>query len=104
MYAIVDFKGYQYKVEKDQILKVPYLHDAAVGSEITIDKVLLLHDDKNTIVGQPTVAKATVSAEVVAHKKDKKIIIFKKKRRKGYQKKQGHRQDYTEIRIKNILN
>ena len=103
MYAIVDFKGTQLKVEKDQTVRVPYLHEYEVGVKFEIPRVLLLHTDKDTIIGQPTVKSAKVLAEVLRHLKDKKVIVFKKKKRKGYEKKQGHRQDYTEIIIKDII-
>ncbi len=104
MYAVVDFKGTQFRVEKDQTLKVPFLNDKDIGTEIELDRVLFLKNEKNAIIGQPVIAKSKVIAEVIAHKKDKKIIVFKKKRRKGYEKKQGHRQNYTEIKIKDIIN
>ncbi|MCD4796337.1 MAG: 50S ribosomal protein L21 [Candidatus Cloacimonetes bacterium] len=104
MYAIVDFKGTQFKVEKDQTIKVPYLNQYEIGTEFEIDRVLLLQKDKDTVIGKPTVKNAKIIAEVVSHLKDKKIIVFKKKRRKGYEKKQGHRQNYTEIKIKDIIN
>jgi len=104
MYAVVDFKGTQFKVEKDQTLEVPFLKDKEIGTEIELDRVLFLKNDNDTIVGQPVIEKSKVIAEIIAHKKDKKIIVFKKKRRKGYEKKQGHRQNYTEIKIKDIIN
>ncbi len=104
MYAIVDYKGTQFKVEKDQIVKVPFLSENEVGSNIEISRVLMIKDDKNTKIGRPSVKNAKVEAEVVNHFKDKKVIVFKKKRRKGYQKKQGHRQKYTEIKILDIVN
>ncbi|MCK4696357.1 MAG: 50S ribosomal protein L21 [Candidatus Cloacimonetes bacterium] len=103
MYAVVDFKGTQLKIEINDIVKVPYLRDLEVGSKIELDKVLMIKDDKKILVGTPTVKSAKVLAEVISHKKDKKIIVFKKKRRKGYEKKQGHRQNYTEIKINEIL-
>lgn len=103
MYAIVDFKGTQLKVEKDQTVRVPYLHEYEVGVKFEIPRVLLLHTDKDTIIGQPTVKSAKVLAEILRHLKDKKVIVFKKKKRKGYEKKQGHRQNYTEIIIKDII-
>ncbi|MCD4819924.1 MAG: 50S ribosomal protein L21 [Candidatus Cloacimonetes bacterium] len=102
MYAIVDFKGTQFKVEKEQKVQVPYLGDLETGSQVEMDKVLLLHDGSNTIIGKPSVANAVVLAEVIEHTKDKKVIVFKKKRRKGYAKKQGHRQKYTQLIIKDI--
>ncbi len=103
MYAIVDFKGAQFKVEKDLKLKVPFLSDLEIGDSLELDKVLMLKDEDDIIIGQPTVENAKVTAEVISHFKDKKVIVFKKKRRKGYQKKQGHRQNYTEIKIKEII-
>lgn len=104
MYAIVDFKGIQLKVEKNQIIKVPYLSELEVGAEVEMNDVLLLKTDQDTIIGTPKVKDAKVTAEVLEHWKDKKVIVFKKKRRKGYQKKQGHRQNYTQIKIKDIIN
>jgi len=104
MFAIVDFKGEQFRVEKDQTVKIAYQKDFEIGSEFEIDRVLVLDDGKEKIIGQPVVKNAKVIVEVLAHEKDKKIIVFKKKRRKGYQKKQGHRQNYTEIKIKEIIN
>jgi large subunit ribosomal protein L21 len=103
MYAIVKFKGNQYKAEKDKTIRVPYLADKEIGSELEINDIYMLRNDEDIEIGRPTVDNAKVVAEVVAHKRDKKIIVFKKKRRKGYAKKQGHRQDFTEIRIKDII-
>jgi len=103
MYAIIDFKGAQFKVEKDLKLQVPFLSEFEIGASIEIDKVLMLKDNDEIIIGQPTVENAKVTAEVISHYKDKKVIVFKKKRRKTYQKKQGHRQNYTEIQIKEII-
>ena len=104
MYAIVDYKGIQFKVEKDQVIRVPFLSENEVGSNIEISRVLMIKDEKDLKIGQPTLENAKIEAEVVNHYKDKKVIVFKKKRRKGYQKKQGHRQNYTEIKILNIVN
>jgi large subunit ribosomal protein L21 len=103
MYAIVSFKGNQYKVEKDKILKVPYLADREVGTELEINDIYMIRNSDNTQIGQPVIENAKVVAEIVSHKREKKIIVFKKKRRKGYQKKQGHRQNFTEIMIKDIV-
>jgi len=103
MYAIVDFKGTQFRVEKDMAIRVPYMSELEVGAAIEMKNVLLLHTDDDTVVGTPTVKNAKVLAEVTNHFKDKKVIVFKKKKRKGYEKKQGHRQNYTEIKIKDIL-
>ncbi len=104
MYAIIGFKGNQFKAEKDKVIKVPYLADQEVGSKLEINDIYLIRNVEQILVGNPVIKDAKVLAEVVAHKRDKKIIVFKKKRRKGYQKKQGHRQDYTEIVIKEIVN
>ncbi len=102
MYAIVHFKGYQFKVEKDAIVKVPYLADHNAGDQVSIEDVLVLREENDVTFGSPKVEGAVVTAEVLGHKKDKKIIVFKKKRRKGYKKKNGHRQNFTEIKIKEI--
>jgi len=102
MYAIVHFKGYQFKVEKDAIVKVPYLADQEAGDIVSIEDVLVLREDNDIIFGSPNVDGAVVTAEVLGHKKDKKIIVFKKKRRQGYKKKNGHRQNFTEIKITEI--
>lgn len=105
MYAIVEFKGSQYKVEKDQVLKVAYLgSELEPGTEVEIERVLMLKDADNIQIGHPTVENAKVLCEVVDHGKDKKVIVFKKKRRKGYQKKQGHRQNFTMIKVKELRN
>jgi large subunit ribosomal protein L21 len=103
MYAIVNFKGNQYKVEKDMILKVPFLADQEVGSELEINEIFMLRNDDDIKIGTPLVDNVKVIAEVVSHKRDKKVIVFKKKRRKGYAKKNGHRQNFTEIMIKDIV-
>ncbi|KQC03717.1 MAG: 50S ribosomal protein L21 [Candidatus Cloacimonas sp. SDB] len=104
MYAIIDIKGIQHKVEIDKIVKVPFMKDTEIGSEIEIDQVLLLNDDKKIKIGDPVVKNVKVIAEVLSHNKEKKIIVFKKKRRKGYEKKQGHRQNFTQLKIKEIRN
>ena len=99
MYAIVEIAGKQYRVEKDMKLKLPLL-ETAPGKTVDFDRVLLLEDDKgNVTLGTPTVKDTSVSAKIVEHGKDKKIIVFKKKRRKGYQKKRGHRQDFSMVEI-----
>jgi len=102
MFAIVDFKGFQYRVEKDATIKVSYLADAEIGSTVEIPNVLLIQNDDKTTVGTPTVESAKVTAEVLGHGRDKKIIVFKKKRRKGYRKTQGHRQYFTQLKITDI--
>ncbi|MCS6834062.1 MAG: 50S ribosomal protein L21 [Flammeovirgaceae bacterium] len=103
MYAIVEIAGNQLKVEKDKYVYTQKL-SAAEGEAVEFENVLLI-DDGNTIkIGAPTVAGAKVTGKVLAHVKGEKIIVFKKKRRKGYKVKKGHRQNYTKVLIENILN
>jgi large subunit ribosomal protein L21 len=97
MYAIVEVSGKQYKVRKDETLYVPR-QQAEVGDTITFDRVLLVSGDEIQ-VGQPTVAGATITAKVLDHVKADKVVVFKKKRRKGYRVKNGHRQPYTRIAV-----
>ena len=101
MYAIVEIAGQQFKVEKDQRLYVHRLQDNE-GAKISFDKVLLIDNDGKVNVGAPVVAGATVSAKVLEHLKGDKVLVFKKKRRKGYQKENGHRQYLTQILIEGI--
>ena len=98
MYAIVDIAGQQFKVAKDQKVYVHRL-DAKTGTKVSFDKVLLLDDGGKVTIGAPAIANASVEAKVV---KDDKVIVFKKKRRKGYRVKNGHRQSLTEILIESI--
>ncbi|MBS3767162.1 MAG: 50S ribosomal protein L21 [Candidatus Cloacimonetes bacterium] len=102
MYAIIDYKGKQFKVAKDDIVKVPFVSDKEEGDELVIDKILLYEDDDETKIGKPNLDKVKIKAEVVEHGKDKKIIVFKKKRRKSYSRKYGHRTKYTKIKINEI--
>ena len=101
MYAIVDIAGQQFKVEKDSKVFAHRL-EGKEGSKVTFDKVLLLDDNGKVSVGVPTISGATVSAKIVSHVKDDKVIVFKKKRRTGYQKQNGHRQSLTELLIEGI--
>ena len=102
MYAIVEIAGQQFKVSKD--LKV-YVHRLAneEGSSISFDKVLLLDDSGSITLGAPAIEGASVEAKVLQHLKGDKVIVFKKKRRKGYIKKNGHRQALSEIQIESIV-
>lgn len=102
MYAIVHTGGRQFRMEPETTLRIPKL-EAEVGSQVELDRVLLIQGDSGTTVGSPTVDGAKVLAEVVTQGREKKIIVFHKKKRKGYQKKQGHRQPFTEIRVKQIV-
>jgi large subunit ribosomal protein L21 len=101
MYAIVEIAGQQFKVEKDQQVFVHRL-EAEEGSKVDFDTVLLTDTDGKVNVGAPAIKGAKVSASVVRHLKGDKVIVFKKKRRKGYRKKNGHRQYLTEIKIESI--
>ena len=100
MFAIVEIAGLQYKVEKDQKLIVNRLK-GDVGAKVSFDKILLTVNGTTTI-GAPAVSGITVDAEIINHLKADKVIIFKKKRRKGYEKKNGHRQSLTQIVITGI--
>jgi large subunit ribosomal protein L21 len=100
MYALVEFKGKQYKAEKGSLLKVDLI-DAEPGTAISIDTVLLVSGD-TVKVGAPYVQGAKVSATVESHGKDDKIIVFKYKPKKDYRRKQGHRQQYSIIKIGDI--
>jgi len=101
MYAIVEIAGQQFKVQKDQTVYVHRLSDAE-GASLTFDKVLLVDNDGKVKVGKPTVEGASVSGKVLEHLKGDKVLVFKKKRRKGYQKLNGHRQAFTKIQIEDI--
>lgn len=102
MYAVVDIHGFQYRIEKGETLRVPKV-DLEVGSKMTLSDVLLVTDGDAVTVGTPYVQGAEVETTVTGHGKDKKIIIFKKKRRKDYSVKRGHRQEFTEIKVEDIL-
>ena len=102
MYAVVKTGGKQYKVAPGEKLKVEQM-PADVGAEVVLDQVLMVGDGDAVRLGQPTVAGASVKATVVAHGRGEKIRIFKMRRRKHYQKHQGHRQNYTELQIDSIV-
>ena len=102
MYAIVEIAGQQFKVEKDQKVFVHRLQ-AEEGKKVSFDNVLLIGDGDKVTVGAPAINGAQVGAKVVKHLKGDKMIVFKKKRRKGYRVKNGHRQSLTEITIENII-
>ena len=101
MYAVVKTGGKQYKVAPGEKLKIEQI-PADVGAQVTLDQVLMVGEGESVRVGQPTVVGATVMATVVAHGRGEKVKIFKMRRRKHYQKHQGHRQNYTELRIDSI--
>lgn len=101
MYAIVDIAGTQHKVQQDKYVYAPRLN-AEEGDTVNFDKVLLVDDNGKVNVGTPTVNGAKITGKVVEHVKDDKVIVFKKKRRKGYRKKNGHRQQFTKVLIDSI--
>ncbi|WP_299583160.1 50S ribosomal protein L21 [uncultured Sunxiuqinia sp.] len=102
MYAIVEIAGQQFKVEKDKKIFVHRLQEEE-GASVEFSNVLLVDNDGEVKVGTPKVDGAKVSAKVVEHLKGDKVIVFKKKRRKGYKKKNGHRQYLTQIQIEEII-
>jgi len=102
MYAIVDIAGKQFKVQKDQFVYAPSVEGDA-GASVEFDRVLLIEGDKGVDVGTPLVSGAKVTGKILDHGRGDKVIVFKKKRRKGYKKTQGHRQNYTKVLIEDIL-
>ena len=102
MFAVIKTGGKQYKVAKDDVITVEKLAGEP-GAPVDIGEVLLVGDEKDQTVGAPLVEGATVAAEVVEQKRDNKIIVFKKKRRKNYRRKNGHRQEVTVLKIIDIL-
>lgn len=101
MYAIVDINNKQYKVEEGKYIEIDLLAEEE-NAKITLDRVLLVADGSSTNVGTPTIEGATVDATVLGSYKDKKVIVYKMKPKKGYRRKQGHRQQYTKIMINKI--
>ena len=101
MYAIVDIAGKQFKVEKDQSIYAPRL-EGEEGAPVEFDKVLLVDNDGKVKVGAPTVKGSKVSGKILEHVKGDKVIVFHKKRRKGYKKKNGHRQQFTKVLVEKI--
>jgi large subunit ribosomal protein L21 len=101
MYAIVNIQGQQFKVENNQEVFVHRLPNAE-GEGVSFDQVLLIDDNGSVSVGAPTVSGASVKAKVLSHLKGDKVIVFKKKRRKGYRVKNGHRQQFSKIQIESI--
>ncbi|SCD20919.1 50S ribosomal protein L21 [Proteiniphilum saccharofermentans] len=102
MYVIVDIQGQQFKVEQDQKLFVHRIN-ADQGAEVEFEKVMLVDKDGAVTVGAPVIDGAKVVVEVLSHVKGDKVLVFKKKRRKGYRKLNGHRQQFSEVRVKEII-
>ena len=101
MYAIVDIAGKQFKVTQDQFVYAP-LMEGEEGASVEFEKVLLLDNEGKVEVGAPLVKGAKVAGKIIGHVKDDKVIVFKKKRRKGYKVKNGHRQQFTKVLIEKI--
>lgn len=101
MFAVVDIAGQQFKLEEKNTYYVPRI-DAEAEKELTFDKVLLVSGDDETKVGAPGIEGMTVTAKVIEHVKDDKVVVFKSKRRKSYKKKNGHRQQLTKIEVTKI--
>lgn len=100
-YAVIRTGGKQYRVTSGELLRIELLK-GDVGSQVEFSDVLLTENEGSVQVGTPLVAGATVTAQIVEHGKERKIIVFKKKRRQGYRRKQGHRQAFTAVRVQNI--
>lgn len=101
MYALVEIKGRQYKVEKDSLIKVALL-GSGDGEEVEFSDVVMVRTDSAVNVGTPYVSGVTVKATVEGHGKNRKVIVYKHKRRKNYHRTQGHREQYTLVRVKEI--
>lgn len=103
MYAIVEIRGKQYKVQEGDIVFVDRMDEIEEGKEVTFDKVLFLADGEKVTIGEDTVKGAKVKATVIGHGKSKKILVFKYKAKKNERKMRGHRQPYTKIQIEKIM-
>ncbi len=102
MFAVVNISGKQFRVTEDDTLFIPYHAEAKEGDTLQFNEVLLVADQEDVKVGRPHVEGALVSGEVIQHVRGDKILVFKKKRRKRYKVKHGHRQHYTQIRISSL--
>ena len=98
MYALIEFAGKQYKIEDDCSIKVPRVQ-GDVGSKISIENILYLEDGQTKTVGKPFITGKKLNGEIISHGRGRKIVVFKFKRRKGYQKKNGHKQPFTLLKI-----
>lgn len=102
MYAIFQVSGFQYSVEEGDTIKIP-LQDAKAGDKLNLKEILLIKNDETALVGTPLLEKAKIEAEVIANGKNDKVLIYKYKRRTKYRRTQGHRQDFSEIKINKIV-
>ena len=101
MYALVNFSGSQIKIEEGLNVKVPF-QNQKIGSKVKLDNVLFFDDGKKQTVGNPYIKSLSFEAKIVSHESDKKILVYKKKRRKGYEKKIGHRQKFSTIKVEKL--
>ena len=101
MYAVFKLSGFQYTAQEGDVLKVP--HQNIDGNKIDITDVMMIKENDNAIIGSPYIDNAKIEAELLGHGKDDKVLIYKYKRRTKYRRTQGHRQDYTEIKINKIV-
>jgi len=101
MYAVIQTGGKQYKIAEGEILKVEKLEGGA-GDKLTLDQVLMIKDESGTRIGTPTVKDAKITVEVIEQGREKKITVYKYKKRKNYRRKQGHRQAFTKIKVEKI--
>ena len=102
MYALVNISGKQIRIEEGVNTKIP-LQKNKVGSKITLDNILLFDDGKNKKIGNPYIKSLSFDAKIISHNEDKKILVYKKKRRKGYEKKLGHKQKFSVIKVDKLL-
>ena len=98
MYALIEFAGKQFKVEEGSSIKVPYI-DGKVGSKVNFEKIIYMDDGKNKMVGTPIVDGVKIDGKIISHGRERKVVVFKFKRRKGYQKKNTHRQEYSILEV-----
>jgi len=103
MFAVVEINGFQYKVKENDKIRISKINNSEKGEKIEFDKVLLINEDNNTIIGKPYIEGAKIVCSNIGNVKGKKIEVMKYKRRKNYKRIKGHRQDYTEIIIENII-
>lgn len=99
MYAIVNYKGNQILVKEGETTRIPFLKDSKVGSTLNFDNVLFYDDGKKKHYGNPSLKNINFQAKIVSHERDSKVVVFKKKRRKGYQKKNGYRDQFTLVKF-----
>ena len=98
MYALIEYAGKQFRVEEGSSIKVPYV-DGKIGSKVNFEKIIYMDDGKNKMVGTPIVAGAKIDGKIVSHGRERKVVVFKFKRRKGYQKKNTHRQEFSILKV-----